>query len=160
MISAFTNLPPEVIVFLTSMLPVVELRGAIPVGLSLGVPPLSTYFLAVVGNFIPVPLVWVLVNPISHWLRHIPRVRCLWEGYLARTRSKGSNLERYGLVGLTLFVAVPLPSTGGWTGAVLASLFGFGLFQTCVSVFLGIALAGLIVMILCLLGILGMGLSR
>lgn len=159
MIDAFSNLPPEALVLLTSMLPIVELRGAIPVGLSLGVHPVLTYFLAVVGNSIPVPFVWLLVNPVSNFVRRTPVIRRAWEAYLARTSRKGSSIRRYGLIGLTIFVAIPLPSTGGWTGAILASLFGIRLLPACICVIVGIMLAGLIVMTVSLLGMLGMGMS-
>ena len=104
-----------------AMTPVVELRGAIPYGLAQGLDPWVTYFAAVVGNMIPVPFIMIFIRRIFFWLRQ----RSKWLGdrvdwLVARAEKKSALVHRYALVGLVILVAIPLPGTGAWTGALVA----------------------------------------
>ncbi|MFQ5656759.1 MAG: COG2426 family protein [Candidatus Methylomirabilales bacterium] len=121
------GLPPEIATFVIASLPVSELRGAIPVALAVYKLPLwSALLWAILGNLAPIPVILRLLEPVSNFLRQRSR---LWEGFFrwlfARTRRKGEHYFRvYKELGLVLFVAVPLPITGAWTGSVAVFLFG------------------------------------
>lgn len=143
------DLPPGVTVALIAMLPVVELRGAIPAGVLLGLSPLEAAVPAVVGNLIPMPvLVWFL-DPVQRWLSQ--RFR-LFERFFAwlfrRTRARhGERYERFRDFALLLFVGIPLPGTGGWTGAAAAFVFGIKKGRALVLITAGVLMAAVIVTI-------------
>ncbi len=121
------GLPPELATFVIASLPVSELRGAIPVALGVyKLPVWSALLWAILGNLAPIPIILRLLEPVSNFLRQRSRV---WEAFFrwlfARTRRKGEHYFRvYKEFGLVLFVAIPLPITGAWTGSVAAFLFG------------------------------------
>ena len=129
-------------VFATAMVPVVELRGAIPLGVSMGLPPLTVYLLAVLGNLLPVPFIILLVRRVFDWLR---RGR-VWGPKIAamerRAHLKGRVVRKYRLAGLIVLVAVPLPGTGAWTGALVAALFDIRLRSALPAILLGVVIAG------------------
>ncbi|MDY3280983.1 COG2426 family protein [Dysosmobacter sp.] len=129
-------------VFAMAMVPVVELRGAIPLGVSMGLPPLTVYILAVLGNVLPVPFIILLVRRVFDWLR---RGR-FWGPKIAamerRAHLKGRLVRKYRLLGLIVLVAVPLPGTGAWTGALVAALFDIRLRSALPAILLGVAIAG------------------
>ena len=113
----------ELIVLLTAALPVVELRGAIPVGLSLGMSPLHAVLLSLVGSMIPVPFILFGVRPVLKYLRSTELFRKLVGGLTDRTLNKhGAKVQKYGAAALIMLVAVPLPGTGVWTGSLVAAL--------------------------------------
>jgi len=152
------GLPREVVIPLIATLPIVELRGAIPVGINLfGMRDQwwLVYVLAVAGNMVPIPLILLLLGPLSRWLMRYRLGRALFEWLFARTRRKSASIEKYETLGLTLFVAVPLPVTGGWTGAMAAFLMGMRFRHAMWSILLGVMIAGVIVMTLSLLGWIG-----
>ncbi|MBP3485402.1 MAG: small multi-drug export protein [Oscillospiraceae bacterium] len=124
------------------MVPVVELRGAIPLGVSMGLPPLTVYLLAVLGNLLPVPFIILLVRRVFDWLR---RGR-FWGPKIAamerRAHLKGRVVRKYRLAGLIVLVAVPLPGTGAWTGALVAALFDIRLRSALPAILLGVVIAG------------------
>ena len=132
-------------VFLISMLPIIELRGAIPVGAALGLPWWQTFLLAIVGNLLPVPFILLLVEKVLVFMKQhgiFPRL-IQW---LEEKAQKGIHkVEKHALVGLLLFVAIPLPGTGAWTGSLVASLFHLDRRYSFVSVILGVLLAAVIV---------------
>ncbi len=116
------NLPREIIVLLMSMIPIVELRGAIPVGATLGLDTFSTFVYAVIGNCLPVPFIILLARPLVAYLK---KTRIL--GWFARwmerkTEKNRDKIMKRSALGLFLFVAIPLPGTGAWTGAICAAL--------------------------------------
>ena len=124
-------------------MPLSELRGGIPLALYLGFSPLESYILGVVGNLIPVPFILLLLDKIKNI-----KIKFISKAYLEITKrvEKRRNLiERYGYVGLTLFVAVPLPVTGAWTGSLLAFLLGLNKFKSFLAISVGVSLAGIIV---------------
>lgn len=131
---------------LMAMTPVVELRGAIPYGLANGLNPWLTYLAAVIGNMIPVPFIMIFIRQIFFWLRQ----RSKWLGervdwLVARAERKSELVRKYALVGLTILVAIPLPGTGAWTGALVAALMDIRLRQSFPAVFFGVLIAGVIV---------------
>ncbi len=144
---------PWLIVVLISMLPIVELRGSIPVAIAvLGMSWQEAVPLAILGNMIPIPFLLLF---LEWFLKLISRYR--WgkrftDWLYARTLSKGKMVERNAELGLIVFVGIPLPGTGGWTGALAAKVFGLNFWKSFICVFLGVLLAGLIVTLITLLG--------
>ena len=146
-IPVLRDLPPAVTVALVAMLPVVELRGAIPLGVLLGMSPAEAAVPAIIGNLIPVPaLVWWL-DPVQKWLSEHSKVFArFFEWLFSRTRRKGSErFERFRDIALILFVAVPLPGTGAWTGAAGAFVFGIKGWKAFALIAAGVVLAALAV---------------
>ncbi|MBU0678031.1 MAG: small multi-drug export protein [Verrucomicrobia bacterium] len=150
-----SGLPDEVVVALISTLPIVELRGAVPVGHMMGMNPWIVYGLAVAGNMIPIPLILLFLGPISRFLMKFKLGRLFFDWLFARTRKKTADIEKYETLGLTIFVAIPLPVTGGWTGAMAAFLMGVEFRHAMLSILLGVMIAGVIMTVLSLLGWLG-----
>lgn len=137
-------------VFFMSMIPVVELRGAIPYGLAAGLDPWLTYLSAVVGNMVPVPFIMIFIRRIFNWAREHSR----WLGNRVRwledrAEKKSDLVQRYALAGLTVLVAIPLPGTGAWTGALVAALMNIRLRQSFPAVLLGVLIAGVIMLLIC-----------
>jgi uncharacterized membrane protein len=134
-------------VLFTAILPYLELRGAIPLAWHLGFPPLPAYVLAVAGNMIPVIPVMLLIEPLSRWLDHIPVFHNFFHRLFARCRRRRDVVNKYGYWGLTIFVAIPLPLTGAWSGAVIAFLVGMRKRYAFFSILLGVAIAGIILIL-------------
>jgi uncharacterized membrane protein len=144
------DIPPPVAVFLVAMLPVVELRGAIPLGVYLGLSPLEAALPAMLGNLVPVPaLVWLL-DPVQRWLSARSRAFDRFFRWLfARTQSKhGERYGRFRDLALVSFVGIPLPGTGAWTGAAAAFVFGVKGWRAFFLIALGVLLAGVAVTLL------------
>ena len=152
-----------------STLPIVELRGAIPVGhvllpdtdksTRLGMDDLKRsvriFVIAVLGNMIPVPLILLLLGPLSNLLMKVPAGKRFCDWLFARTRRKTADIEKYEFWGLAIFVAIPLPATGAWTGAMAGWLLGIRFWRSMLSIFFGVVGAGLIMTALALLGWIG-----
>lgn len=163
-----SGIPDEVIIVTISTLPIVELRGAIPVGHVLMAHEegaiASTnwsarlkrafiiYVLAVAGNMIPIPFILLLLGPVSRFLMRFRLGKLFFDWLFARTRRKTANIEKYESIGLTIFVAIPLPVTGGWTGSMAAFLMGIKFHHAMLCILLGVMIAGLIMTALSLLG--------
>jgi len=145
--SWFANLPREVVIFVMAMLPILELRGAIPWAFKFAseLPLATIYLTAVLGNFVPVIPILLLLEPVSEYLRKAPIFDKFFTWLFARTRRRGKLVERYEAIGLMLFVAIPLPVTGAWTGAVAAFVFGIRTRWAAVCIALGILIAGVVV---------------
>jgi uncharacterized membrane protein len=147
------GLPDWVTILLVAALPVVELRGAIPVGYWLGLNRVHIYGLAVLGNMLPVPFVIAYVGKVSEWLvQRSSWAKKFFDWLFARTRSRADLLVKYRTLGLTLFVAVPLPLTGAWSGAIGAHLLGLPFWESIAANLVGVMIAGVIVTVLCELG--------
>jgi uncharacterized membrane protein len=146
------SLPKEISVILMASLPVFELRGAIPLGFYLNIPCLKTFILAISGNMLPVIPLLVFLKPVSEKLRRIPLCKRFFDWLFERTKQRTQIVQRYEALGLALFVSIPLPITGAWTGAVAASLFKIRFRYALLAIFSGVLMAGVIVSILCSLG--------
>jgi len=152
------NISPELIVVIISMIPVIELRGSIPVAIiALKMTWLKAVILSVTGNMLPIPLILLFMDwffallsksktgaKITHWL-------------FARTRRKGKSIEKYEAIGLAIFVGIPLPGTGAWTGAFAANIFGIRFWRSLLFIFIGVLLAATLVTIVSLMGNLALG---
>jgi uncharacterized membrane protein len=136
----------ELTVFFIAAMPVFELRGAIPLGVGMGISPWKTYFLSVAGSLLPAPFLLLFLDPIFRFLRSTRLFRRFINWTVKRSLKKGEQIKRYSLLGLVLFVAIPLPSTGVWTGCIAASLIGLRFIQAFPAVALGTSIAGLIVL--------------
>ena len=145
-----TPLGEALLTMFISMLPVVELRGGLPAGVAMGLPIPAAFFSSLVGNMIPVPFVILFVRPLFRWVRiHIPKLGHFVSTLEARAQAKSVNVVRYQTWGLLLFVAIPLPGTGAWTGALVAALLGRRLSHAMLSIGAGVTTACCIVALLC-----------
>ena len=128
--------------FTTAMIPVVELRGAIPVGVAAGLPPAVACAVAILGNLLPVPFIMLLARRVFNWLRdsRLFGSKIVW--LERRAHLKGRIVRRYRLPGLVVLVAIPLPGTGAWTGALVASLLDIRLRSALPAILLGLMIAG------------------
>ena len=143
----------EMVVLIISALPIFELRGAIPVAINVfQFPWYYSLLLAFIGNLLPVPFIILFAHGVIRQLSKIGFFDRRLNWLLERTRRKGQAVERYKRIGLVLFVAVPLPATGAWTGSLIAVVFGLKLGHAFLSISLGVLIAGVIVTCLSLLG--------
>lgn len=122
--------------------PVVELRGAIPAGVALGLEPQLACGAAIVGNLLPVPFIILLVRQAFDLLRKHPFFATKIDALERRAHLKGRLVRKYRLLGLTLFVAIPLPGTGAWTGALVAAFLNIRLRNALPAITLGVLIAG------------------
>jgi len=152
-ISWVYELPPELAVLLIAALPVVELRGAIPFGIFAGLHPAWAWALGVAGSMLPVAPILLALGPLCRALRGTRGFRTIVAALDRYSRGRSGQIRRYGPYGLMLLVAVPLPSTGAWTGAILASLLGLRLGPAFAAILAGSGLAGAAVVALALLGL-------
>lgn len=132
--------------FLISMVPVIELRGAIPIGVGLGLNPWVAMLVSMVGNMVPVPFIILFIRRIFEWLRvKSPAFERIVSKLEAKAEGKWEKVRKYELLGLTIFVAIPLPGTGAWTGALIAALMDIRLKHAVPAILLGVVIAGIIV---------------
>ena len=141
------------ITFLISMVPVFELRGAIPYGVTAGLEPWVACVLAIVGNLLPVPFILLFIRRIFAWMRRFDRLRPIVEKLERRASGKSAKVRQYELLGLFLFVAVPLPGTGAWTGSLIAALMEMRLKRALPTIALGVLTAGVAVTLVAVLGV-------
>ena len=142
----------EIAVVVLAALPIAELRGAIPLALAMGFSPTKAYILSFIGNLIPVIPLLFLLQPVANKLRHIKIFERFFNWLFERTRRKASLVEKFEVLGLILFVAIPLPITGAWTGCVAATLFKIRFRYALLAILLGVLIAGFIVLGLSLAG--------
>lgn len=129
---------------LVSMVPVVELRGGIPFGVAAGLPVWAAYLAAVIGNLIPVPFIIVYIRRIFQWMRRrLPRLNSMVDKLERKAHLKGQRVNRYKYLGLALLVAIPLPGTGAWTGALAAAFLDMPLRKAIPSIVAGVLAAGI-----------------
>ena len=130
--------------FGVAMVPILELRGAIPIGIAAGLPPAAACAMAILGNLLPVPIIMLLTRRVFDWLRHTrlfgPKIVWLER----RAHLKGRLVRKYRLAGLVILVGIPLPGTGAWTGALVASVLDVRLRHALPAIFAGLVVAGVI----------------
>lgn len=137
----------EMIVFVISMVPILELRGGLLAASLLNIPIVRAIWYCVIGNIIPVPFILLLITPIFNRLKKTRLFRPMVEKLETRALGKSEQIERYEFWGLALFVGVPLPGTGAWTGALIASLLGIRFRKAFPAIILGIFIATIIMSI-------------
>lgn len=134
---------------LVSMIPVVELRGGIPFGAAAGLPVWAACIAAVIGNLIPVPFIIVYIRRIFQWMREkMPRLNRMVDALERKAHLKGQKVSKYKYLGLAIFVAIPLPGTGAWTGSLAATFLDMPLRRAIPSIVAGVVVAGLAISIL------------
>ncbi|MEM0352908.1 MAG: small multi-drug export protein [Archaeoglobaceae archaeon] len=134
-------------VILISALPIFELRAGIPVAIYYGFKPWEAYTLAIFGNFLPVPFLLLFLNKLLEIAKRFRTLWAIYEFIHIRVERRREIVEKYGYLGLTLFVAIPLPVTGAWTASLLAFLLGLNNLKASIAILLGILIAGIIVLI-------------
>lgn len=139
---------------MVSMIPIIELRGGIPFGVALGLPMWMAFISAVIGNLIPAPFIIVYIRHIFNWMRrHLPFLNNIVDRLEKKAHLKGRKVTKYKYIGLWLFVAIPLPGTGAWTGSLIASFLDMRLKKAFPAVVLGVLTAGCVMVALTHVGI-------
>lgn len=140
----------SLVTLIISMVPIIELRGAIPVAVLLhDMNPIFACILAIVGNMIPVPFIIIFIRKIFGWIRkRMPKLNRFIDRLEEKGKSKKGAVDKYGFWGLFVFVAIPLPGTGAWTGALIAAMMDMRLKRAIPSILLGVVTAGIIVTLL------------
>lgn len=138
-------IPAELVTFIVSLFPILECRGGIIVGRLLGLPLASTIIASVIGNILPIPFILLFIKQIFKWLKPTKLMGPIVTKLEDKAMKKSSALEKGEFIGLLLFVGVPLPGTGAWTGALIASLLGIDIKKASVAILIGIAMATTIV---------------
>ncbi len=146
------DIPKEFVVMIVGALPISELRGAIPLALSFGMPLSKAFWLSVFGNSIFVAPALLFFEPISNRLRKFKLWARFFDWVFERTKKKADAIQKYEALGLAIFVAIPLPMTGAWSGVIAASLFKIKFRYAFLAIVAGVICAGLIVAALCALG--------
>lgn len=155
-VNIFGNLNGEIIIFIISLLPILELRGGLIAASLLNIPFTSSFIICLIGNILPIPIILLFLEKVFTFLKKYPKIAKILNKLEARSLSRSQDITKYKYIylGLFLFVAIPLPGTGGWTGALLAILLGLNRKKSFIAIALGIIAAGIIMSILSY-GILG-----
>ena len=134
------------VTLIASMIPVIELRGAIPLGVGLGLSHFDAMWVSMVGNMLPVPFIILFIRPIFKWMtRKSEKLGRVVEKLEARAEGKWDKVHKYQFFGLAIFVGIPLPGTGAWTGALIAAVMDMRMRSALPSIALGVVMAGLLV---------------
>jgi uncharacterized membrane protein len=133
------------ITFFASMVPVTELRAGIPFGYGIGLPIWTAYIAAVLGNIVPVPFLLIFLKKLFNWMKTFKRLGAFAERLEQKGHLKSGKVKKYGPLGLALFVAIPLPGTGGWTGSLVASIMEIDVKKATAYIIAGLLVAGVIV---------------
>lgn len=138
----------EFTVMLTAALPIIEVRGAIPVGISLGLSPIHSTILAIIGSMIPVPFLLFTIRPIFNYLKGTKTFKKLVHRLTDRSMSGSGKIQKYGAWGLLVFVAIPLPGTGVWSASLISYLLDMRFKWAFPAIFVGNLIAGILIMML------------
>ncbi|MGE5632623.1 MAG: COG2426 family protein [Caulobacteraceae bacterium] len=138
----------DILIMLVAMVPVLELRGAIPIGIAMGVSPFWSMILSVIGSTIPVPLILLGLRPVFDLMKKVKLIRKVIDRTTIRALRKSDNVLKYGFWGLMIFVGIPLPGTGAWTGSLIAVLLNMRIKVAFPAIFIGNIIAGTIIYIL------------
>jgi len=151
-LAALNGLHPMVKVAIVSALPVFEVRGGIPVGMATGAPLAEIIPIAIIANVLIVIPILLWFNPLADWLIRKGILTGLVRRLIARARSKKPMVDKHGVWALTLFVAIPLPVTGAWTGAMVAAVFEMSFWRAVLCLTLGVMIASVVVTLLSMAG--------
>ena len=138
----------EIAVFVISMLPIPELRGGLLAASIIGMDFIPAYIISLLGNCLPIPFVLIFLDKIFNWLKKFKTTEKIVAKLEKKILSKKAQIEKYGYLGLLLFVGIPLPGTGAWTGAGLAVLLRLDKKKSSIAIFLGVILASIIMSII------------
>lgn len=138
----------EILVFLISLMPILELRGGLIAAALLDVNPVVSYIICIIGNVLPVPFILWFINSILNWMRkskHFSRIANWLDSKVTKHKNQ---IEKYGFWGMVLFVGIPLPGTGAWTGCLIAAVLNMNKKKAFLAALLGIIMASVIMMVL------------
>ena len=136
----------ELCVFFCSMIPIIELRGAIPLGAALGLPLWKSFILSVVGNMLPVPIILLFVKKVLSFMSkcRVKLFNKVANWVYAKAEKNKAKIEKYSFWGVALFVGIPLPMTGAWTGSLVAAMLDMKFWKAVLSAFIGVLVAGVV----------------
>ena len=137
----------EIVVFIISMMPILELRGGLIAASLLGLKALPSFIICFIGNIIPIPFILWLITPIFNYLKTKTKLKNLVEKLEKKAMNKKDKIEKLEYIGLFLFVGIPLPGTGAWTGCLIAALLNMDKKKSFLAALLGVVLAGIIMLI-------------
>lgn len=148
--SGFVDMPfgKEFIIFVISLMPILELRGGLLAASLLNMNPVTSFIICFIGNILPIPFILWFITPIFDRLKKTKHLSKLVNKIEAKANSKKEQIEKREFWGLLLFVGIPLPGTGAWTGSLIASLVGMNKKKSLLAAVLGVILAGIIMMLL------------
>lgn len=149
LVEFFSNLglTPEMVIFFVSLLPIVELRGGLVAAAILGVEWYIALPICILGNMFPIPFILLFIRKVFGWLKKVKWLQKPIAKLEAKTRKKGEKIQKGRLIGLMLFVGIPLPGTGAWTGALAADLMDLRIKHSLPAIALGVLVAGIIMLI-------------
>lgn len=146
--STLSFMPKELVVFIISMVPILELRGGLIAASLLGIGVFQAIFLCVLGNIVPIPFILFFITPIFNWMKKTKIFRPMVEKLEKKSMAKSDQIQKYEFWGLAVFVGIPLPGTGAWTGALIASLLGIKTKKASLAIFVGLIIATIIMTII------------
>ncbi len=138
----------ELIVFIISLMPILELRGGLLAASLLNLNPLESYIIAVIGNIIPIPFILWFINNILNWMRKKKKLEKIVKWLDKKVIKHKDQIEKYGFWGLVLFVGIPLPGTGAWTGCLIAAVLEMNRKKAFIAAILGVLIASIIMMLI------------
>ena len=145
-----TSIPfgKELVVFIISLMPILELRGGLIAASLIGLSPVKSYIISVIGNIIPVPFILCLINRILDWMRNSKHFSGVAKWLDGKVEKHKGQIEKLGFWGLILFVGIPLPGTGAWTGCLIASVLEMDRKKSFIAAMIGIFMASIIMMLI------------
>ncbi len=138
----------EIVTFVISLLPILELRGGLLAASILNVKPIIAYIVAIVGNLLPIPFILMFLTPIFNFMKKTKLFKGMVEKLEAKAMKNKEKFEKGEFIALILFVGIPLPGTGAWTGALIASVMGMNKKKAMLAILLGVFMASIIMMII------------
>ncbi len=138
----------EIITFVISLLPILELRGGLLAAGALNVNPVIAYIIAIIGNLLPIPFILMFLTPIFNWMKKTKLFKGIVEKLENKAMKNKEKFEKGEFIALIIFVGIPLPGTGAWTGALIASVLGMNRKKAMLAIILGVIMASIIMMFL------------
>ena len=138
----------EILVFIISLLPILELRGGLLAAALIGLDPVPSYIISIIGSILPVPFILLLINKILDWMRKSKKFKKVAKWLDEKVEKHKGQIEKYGYLGIVLFVGIPLPGTGAWTGSLIASVLEMDKKKTFFAVLAGVFIASIIMMVI------------
>ena len=138
----------EIITFVISLLPILELRGGLLAAGALNVNPVIAYIIAIIGNLLPIPFILMFLTPIFNWMKKTKLFKGIVEKLENKAMKNKEKFEKGEFIALIIFVGIPLPGTGAWTGALIASVLGMNRKKAMLAIILGVTMASIIMMFL------------
>ena len=148
--SSFNSVPfgKEITVFIISLLPILELRGGLLAAGALNITPIVAYIVSIIGNILPIPFILLFLTPIFDWMKNTKMLKGIVEKLESKANKHKEKFEKGEFLALILFVGIPLPGTGAWTGALIASVMGMNRKKAMIAILISIILASFIMMFL------------